>query len=202
MESKFRELQNREIEMFANRINGDTVYELGGTFKENNKKYFVRFNKFVIGNIIEGECDEIEDITNLSYLDNSIDSVICISVLQHVFDFNQAISEIIRVLKPGGKALITNGFLFPICMTEDYVRLTPRFWEIRLSKEPVKFEIKKLGNRYNTIENLLMRPYGRLGGLLGLVNKFFAQFFIIMGKINSKKDAYPLGLAVYIEKNI
>jgi hypothetical protein len=47
-----------------------------------------------------------------------------------------------------------------------------------------------------------MRPYGRLGGLIGLVNKCFAQFFVIMGKINSKKDAYPLGLAVYIEKNI
>jgi ubiquinone/menaquinone biosynthesis C-methylase UbiE len=56
----------------------------------------------------------------LSYEDGTVPGAICISVRQHIFEFDKAISEIIRVLKPGGKCLITNGYIFPVCMEEDY----------------------------------------------------------------------------------
>lgn len=201
MHSKFRKLQNQEIETFAALCNGFTVYELGGTYSENSKIYFKEVKNFIITNILEGECDEIQDVTKLTFQNNSIDNIICISVLQHVFNYDKAINEIIRVLKPGGRALITNGYLFPICMEEDYFRFTPKFWEVRLEKEAVKFTVKKLGNRYSTIENLLMRPYNSTGGILGLLNKSLAQIFRILGVVNKNKDAYPLGVAVYLEKN-
>lgn len=198
--SKFRKLQNNELTLFAESCKNKLVYELGGTYKENNKKYYRNAKNYIITNLDYKNCDVVEDITNLSFKNNDIERIVCISVIQHVYDYNKAISEIIRVLQPGGKALITNGFLFPICMEEDYVRLTPRFWEKRLDSEPVKYEIKKLGNRYNVLENLLMRPYGRLGGWVGLINKVLAYVFKVLGVFYTKKDAYPLGIAIYVEK--
>ena len=46
------------------------------------------------------------DITNLEMKDNLYDVVICNHVLEHVPDDAQAISEIYRVLKPGGWAIL------------------------------------------------------------------------------------------------
>lgn len=200
IESRFRKLQNDELKRFSKECRGRKVIELGGTYSENNKRFFDSAEVFIITNYYDKNCDQKEDITNLSYKDESVEAIVCISVIQHVYDYNKAISELVRVLKPGGKAIITSGFLFPICMDEDYVRLTPKFWEKRLQREPVKFEIKKLGNRYGVIENLLMRPYGKLGGILGIINKALAQMFKVLGKFYCNEDSYPLGVAVYVEK--
>lgn len=48
-----------------------------------------------------------EDITSLSYTDNSFDLVLHSEVLEHVPDINKAISECRRVLKPKGICLFT-----------------------------------------------------------------------------------------------
>ncbi|CAN1532073.1 AdoMet_MTases domain containing protein [Flavobacteriaceae bacterium] len=50
------------------------------------------------------------DITNLEITDNSLDLVICYHILEHVNDDVQAIKELFRVMKPGGKALIQTPF--------------------------------------------------------------------------------------------
>lgn len=46
------------------------------------------------------------DIQNMSFKDNEYDVVICNHVLEHVPDDNKAMSEILRVLKPGGFAIL------------------------------------------------------------------------------------------------
>ena len=50
--------------------------------------------------------DEVEDITNLSYPNESFDLVLCSHVLGHVPDEFKAIYELHRVLKPTGQALV------------------------------------------------------------------------------------------------
>jgi SAM-dependent methyltransferase len=52
--------------------------------------------------------EEIEkiDITKIPYEDKSFDIVICNHVLEHVPDYKKALSEIYRVLKPSGKAVL------------------------------------------------------------------------------------------------
>lgn len=49
--------------------------------------------------------DEI-DITALPYADKSFDSIICNHVLEHIEDDSCALSELYRVLKSGGKAIL------------------------------------------------------------------------------------------------
>jgi SAM-dependent methyltransferase len=56
-------------------------------------------------------CDYDGDILNLQFGDNSIDAIICLSVLEHVADPFRAIIEIYRVLKPNGIFLLSAPFL-------------------------------------------------------------------------------------------
>ena len=42
------------------------------------------------------------DITEIGYPDNSFDSIVCNHVLEHIMDDHKALSELFRVLKPGG----------------------------------------------------------------------------------------------------
>jgi SAM-dependent methyltransferase len=53
-----------------------------------------------------------EDVTSLSFASGTFDSVVCFSVLEHVPDVGQAVSEIRRVIRPGGIAVlgIPNGW--------------------------------------------------------------------------------------------
>ena len=46
------------------------------------------------------------DVTNIELPDNQYDVVICNHVLEHVNDVNKAFSEIKRILKPGGWAIL------------------------------------------------------------------------------------------------
>ena len=48
-----------------------------------------------------------EDITKLSFADGTFDTVLSFDVLEHVPDYHAAISEICRILTPGGDLLLT-----------------------------------------------------------------------------------------------
>jgi len=53
------------------------------------------------------EADDKVDITNMSiYADNSYDFLLCSHVLEHIEDDQKAISELYRILKPDGFAII------------------------------------------------------------------------------------------------
>ena len=50
-----------------------------------------------------------EDLTHLSFADASFDYAICWGVLMHVPDVSRAIAELSRVLRPGGKLVVSEG---------------------------------------------------------------------------------------------
>jgi SAM-dependent methyltransferase len=61
---------------------------------------------YVGGDLQPGEADVVLDLTNIAADDHSFDVVICSHVLEHIPDDRRALSEIRRVLAPGGAALL------------------------------------------------------------------------------------------------
>ncbi|SEH30184.1 class I SAM-dependent methyltransferase [Magnetospirillum fulvum] len=47
------------------------------------------------------------DTLNMPFSDGTLDLVLCTDVLEHIDDDDGAVAEIVRVLKPGGKVLLT-----------------------------------------------------------------------------------------------
>lgn len=50
------------------------------------------------------------DITNIPYSDHTVDVILCLHVLEHIPDDHKAMSELYRILKPGGWAI----FMVPL----------------------------------------------------------------------------------------
>lgn len=69
--------------------------------------------------------DVVASVYELPFVENEFDTVLCVSVLEHLEDPRKAIAEMHRVLKPGGKIIISVPFLFPIHDAPgDYWRFT------------------------------------------------------------------------------
>lgn len=69
---------------------------------------------------------------DLPYADGSYDAVVCVDVLEHVFDLDRVLAEVERVLKPGGIFLYDTINRNPlsrfgaITVAEDILRLLPK----------------------------------------------------------------------------
>lgn len=66
------------------------------------------------------------DLCNIRYPDNSFDAIICCHVLEHIVDERKAISELYRILKPRGWAILQVPIALSIESTyEDYSLTSP-----------------------------------------------------------------------------
>lgn len=61
----------------------------------------------------KGKADFFYDGKTLPFEDNYFDSAFCSEVFEHVFNFEEILKELNRVLKPKSKMLITCPFIFP-----------------------------------------------------------------------------------------
>ena len=78
--------------------------------------------------------DEVLDLHALDLPDNCAGSVLCLDTLEHVKNPQLAISEMFRVLRPGGIAIISSVFEFPIHNhPDDYWRFTPQGLRLLMS---------------------------------------------------------------------
>lgn len=70
--------------------------------------------------------DIVGDAHNLPFPDESFEVIVCSEMLEHADDPRRVISEIHRVLKPKGLAVLTTRFAFPVHdAPNDYWRFTP-----------------------------------------------------------------------------
>ncbi len=62
---------------------------------------------------IDEKIDVFYDGKNIPFGDDHFDNVFCSEVMEHVFNPDESLQEIKRVLKPGGKLLLTCPFVWP-----------------------------------------------------------------------------------------
>lgn len=102
--------------------------------------------------------DVVASVYELPFLEGEFDVVLCMTVLEHLEDPAKAILEMRRVLKPGGKIVLSVPFMFPIHDAPgDYWRFT-KFGLRYLFRHG--WEIEKLvaeNNAQETIAILLQR---------------------------------------------
>jgi SAM-dependent methyltransferase len=141
----------------------------------------------------------------LNFDDSSFDTVILTDVLEHIYKPEKLLSEIHRILRPGGRVIIAVPFLYRIHEEpHDYFRYT-------------EYSLKKLCDKAG-LKILKLEPYGSYFDVLfDTINKVFIRklymlkLFIpltslvkksfINRKINkAHQDKYPLGYILCAEK--
>ena len=191
--SIFRHYQNLFLKRYGAEVVGNVI-EIGGEKAYRHERFFPRATSFHCTNIARDH-DEFLDATNMSLADGAVDAFVCISVLEHVFDFQAVVREVRRTLKPGGTLLLVVPFAFPHHDTVDYWRLSSDAYPKLLEG----FEINAfvhLGGLFSTIADNLKRPAGKLSKrylfhkLLGLGTVAFFRRF-------EQLDGLPLGYGVY-----
>jgi SAM-dependent methyltransferase len=77
--------------------------------------HYIGLDSIVTGALLYGGRPDIfGDAASLPFADGSIDCVVLLEVLEHLEHPRRALEEIARVLKPGGRLLLSMPFLYPI----------------------------------------------------------------------------------------
>lgn len=119
---------------------GCRVLDIGGVRKPVMPGMFsiARYNLDVTCLNIQSSAnpDVIAAAEKLPFANGCFDAIICSEVLEHVADPLSALSEIRRVLRPNGTALITVPFLYYIHASPyDFARYTEYFWRQNLPRQ-------------------------------------------------------------------
>jgi len=145
-----RQFNNRCIKEFATKIKNKKILELGSGKKYKNKYYysakqfFHDSNKFIQSDITKEYGHKIIDATKMKYK-NKYDIILCMNVLEHIYDYNKAIENIHNALKPNGTAIISVPVFYPFHdEPHDYWRFTEHSLKIILKKF-TKIKIKHSG---------------------------------------------------------
>jgi len=151
---------------------------------------------------------------NIPFKDNSFDAVICTEVLEHVFDHRNLVSEIHRVLKPGGTGMMTVPWSARYhYIPHDYFRYTPSALKLIFS-EFSSVIVSPRGSDLSVIANKLVVLWARnlkpkhlrhvpalpiwilgLPFLIGYV--CIAHIALLLG-VGSVDD--PLGYTIFVRK--
>ena len=105
-------------------IDGE-ILDLGGNFNSEYHNLISGNHKFTSVNINpEYGCDMVFDIQETFPIESGkFDTVICMNVLEHVYKFNNVVSETSRVLKEGGQFIFAVPFMHHIHGSpDDYFR--------------------------------------------------------------------------------
>lgn len=137
----------------------------------------------------------------LSFPDNSFDSVICIEVFEYLDDYQRAINEIYRLLKPDGRAFISVPFFYRD--HTDNLRFTEKMFTAKLQRFRSVKSIR-IGNGYVAVWDILKKKifgikfkllrylvFGLLLPYLGILKLF---------NVHKIKDDFYSGLFMIIEK--
>lgn len=148
-----------QIKRHARHIRGK-VLDIGAGNYARYKDLF-DFTEYVAMDIAPGtNVDVVGKIEKIPLPDSSFDSIVCTQVLGDVFDLKQAFSELERVLKPGGKVLITESLFDPLHDEQhDFWRFTEH--SLRRLAEDARLTVDVLEKRggYHSVMAQLQARY-------------------------------------------
>ncbi|MEK7560776.1 MAG: class I SAM-dependent methyltransferase [Patescibacteria group bacterium] len=141
--------------------------------------------------------DVVADICDLKIFgDASIDGIICVSILEHVYDPFQACREMRRILKPGGKLFLYVPWMWRYHAPDDgaykdYFRFS-RDGVRELLKGFSDVEIVPVRGRIEAVMNLAPR--------IGKRSLFYRLFGGLVRRLDRYDDKNPSGFNVYAAK--
>jgi SAM-dependent methyltransferase len=167
------------------------IIDIGGSLRidpKNNRgkqtnwldQYMKNVDYKVLDKIPDYQPDIVGDIHNLPLPDNSVDAIICMSVLEHVEEPQKAVKEMHRVLKPGGYCFIFVPFLFYYHPMKGYYGDFYRF-----TIDGVKY----MARDFKTVE--VENTRGAFATIMNLFPQFSkrTRFFNIIDRLFSKQKS-------------
>jgi SAM-dependent methyltransferase len=111
------------------------------------------------------QIDVYYDGKTIPFPDNSFDSILCSEVFEHIFNLSEILVELNRVLKPGGKILITCPFVWKEHeLPHDYARYTLFALTDLLQKKNFNILLTaKSGNFIQVISQLIVLYFNDTG---------------------------------------
>ncbi len=93
----------------------------------------------------------LSDMQQLPFRDGSFDFVFCLHVLEHVKDDRRGLSELVRILKPGGAAIIMVPFMMGQAETIEYPAPDPDMFDHVRGYSPLDFRERLVDFDYQEI---------------------------------------------------
>lgn len=124
-----------------------------------------------------------EDVLNLSFPDNEFDVVFCNAVIQYLPNYEPAISEMIRVLKPGGRIILSTVNFWNLPYLLDRKVLRRRNYHYGQERPFKKSELKKLLLR-GGINIIADDGYYLAYGIIRL--QYISRIFKLIGRITNR----------------
>lgn len=137
--TNIRGYQYKQVGYFAEKKKKLKILEIGsgplvkGKYHYSTKHLFDDSNEFIQSDIIKSFGHPIIDVTTMKYR-NEFDVILCLNVLEHVFDFQSAVDHIYAALKKGGVAIIAVPVFYPLHDEPgDYWRFTEHSLKLMFS---------------------------------------------------------------------
>jgi SAM-dependent methyltransferase len=136
----------------------ELILDIGAGSVSTNHSYTNYFpNRHTVDIDPKRQPDTIGDIHNLPLADNSYQIIVCTEVLEHCHTPHLAISELKRVLKPGGKLILTTRFVYPLHdVPNDYFRFTKYGLQL-LFKDWIVLDIVPETKTFSAVGALIQR---------------------------------------------
>lgn len=142
--TNIRGYQYKQVSKFAEGKKNKKILEIGsgplvkGKWHYSTEHLFDKSNDFFKSDIVKSFGHPIVDVTKMKYK-NEFDIILCVNVLEHVYEYEKAVKNIHAALKKGGTAIIAVPFIYPLHDEPgDYWRFT----EHTLRKVFSEFRIK------------------------------------------------------------
>lgn len=140
--------------------------------------------------------DLVSDICNIPAVDESFDSILCSEVLEHIPEPTHVLDEFARLLKPGGKLILTAPFASIVHMAPYYYSSGfSRYWyEYHLKKRGFKIiELTPNGDWFSYVEQEITRLGSmerELGNRIWPLAYLYSLLSVMYFKLRGSKRAY------------